>query len=181
MTRSTRDSSPFLRLGCLMALIVGPLCLIAGQAAAQAQNPTVQLAGGEGARIVRISPEACENLDLYAAPDTVDGAADYVPGVAADGRPVAPADIGGGTGYVPRRHYEFDVVVRPLAGSAMPGVSTSEMSVAHLRIDSRTGAVEIDGVPLSDGSRHALAEACAELHHTHTKQPLEPPHRTPAD
>lgn len=177
MTRSTPDFATFLRLGCLMALIAGPLCPVA----AKAQDPTAKLAGGEGARIVRISPEACESLDLYAAPDTVDGAADYVPGIAADGSPVVPADIGGGSGYEPRRHYEFDVVVRPLAGGATPDISASEMSVAHLRIDSRTGAVEIDGVPLSDGSRHALAEACAELHHKRTKQPLEVPHRTPAD
>ncbi|NIJ42695.1 hypothetical protein FHS78_003000 [Parvibaculum indicum] len=177
MTRSTPDFGSFLRLGCLLALIAGPLRPVA----AEAQDPVVNLAGGEGARIVRISPEACESLDLYAAPDTVDGGADYVPGVAVDGSPVAPADIGGGSGYEPRRHYEFDVVVRPLAGGTTPDISRSEMSVAHLRIDSRTGAVEIDGVPLSDGNRHALAEACAELHHTRPKQPPGPPYRAPAD
>ena len=38
-----------------------------------------------------------------------------------------------------------------------------------LRVDGRTGAVEIDGVPISEGSRHALAEACAELHHKGSK------------
>lgn len=177
MTRSIPDFGSVLRLGCLLAPMAGLLWPMA----ANAGNPVVNLAGGDDARIVRISPEACESLDIYASPDTVDGAADYVPGVAADGSPVAPADIDGGTGYEPRRHYEFDVVVRPLAAGATPDISTSEMSVARLRIDSRTGAVEIDGVPVSDAGRHALAEACAELHHTRTKQPVETRHRAPAD
>ena len=158
---SMADFTALVRLACLLALLAGP----AGATSALAQDPSAELAGGEDGRIVHISPEACDRLDLYTPPDAENGAADYVPGVAADGSPVASADLDGGSGYEPRRFYEFDVVVRPLGVGSTPDISRSDMSVAHLRIDSRTGAVDIDGVPVSDGSRHALAEACAELHH----------------
>ena len=157
MVRSTAEIAVIFRLGCLLALVAGPLGLIP----AEARGAEMDLAGGEGGKIVHISPEACRQLDIYAD----EGAADYVPGLAADGSSVAPADLDGGSGYRPRRFYEFDVVVRPLGAGYSPDVSMSDMPVAHLRIDSRTGAVEIDGAPVSDGNRHALAEACAELHH----------------
>ena len=160
MTHPIAHFRTLFRLGCLLSMAGAT-----GVASARAEGPADALAGGEGSRIVQVSPEACDWLDVYASPD----AADYVPGVAADGSTVAPADLDGGTGYEPRRFYEFDVVVRPFATGSTPDISTSEMSVAHLRVDSRTGAVEIDGVPISEGSRHALAEACAELHHKGSK------------
>lgn len=117
-----------------------------------------ELAGGPF-RVGEISDDACAAL-AAAAPS---GEADYKPGVAADGTPVAPADIDGGYRYELRPNYSFPVKIAPLANRNGKFSPDSSMEVATVTIDPKTGHVTIDGVEVA-GADEALADACA--HHS---------------
>lgn len=122
-----------------------------------------RLAGANDLSHARISDADCARIAPY-----LPGGADYVPGVAADGSAVAPADVDGGYGYGSRRLYEFDVTLDPLDGRPATFDSNSQMAVARVAIDMETGRTTIDGHDVS-GASHALAEACAGLHHKPVK------------
>lgn len=142
------------RLYILLALFP-----VLGGSAAHAE----ELAGSAAPRIVEISEDDCRRIAPY-----LPGGADYVPGVAADGSAVAPADIDGGYRYGLRPLYEFDVTLDPLVGRNPAFNSATEMTVARIAIDTRTGYATIDGEDIS-GVDHALAEACARLHQVRPK------------
>ena len=93
---------------------------------------------------------------------------DYVPGVAVDGSAVAPADLDGGHRYGQRPVYEFDITLDPVAALNPAFASTTQMAVARVRIDMATGRMTIDGHDVA-GADHAVAEACARLHHKSVK------------
>ncbi|MEQ8265964.1 hypothetical protein [Parvibaculum sp.] len=140
-----------------------PLMVLAALAAAPlAASAEEELAGGDAPRIAEISETDCRHIAPY-----LPGGADYVPGVAADGSAVAPADVDGGYRYGQWPVYEFYVTVRP-AGAANPAFAATEIPVALVRVDTKTGRTTIDGEDVS-GVDHALAEACARLHQTPAK------------
>jgi hypothetical protein len=116
-----------------------------------------ELAGGEDRpfRVVKISPEACSQIATYAS----NGEADYKPGVAADGTPVAPADLDGGAGLAPRTLYSFPIEIEPAGANPQFSPNTSLM-VADVTIDPKTGRMTIDGQDVT-GADRALAEACS--------------------
>jgi len=122
-----------------------------------------ELAGGDAPRIVEISEKDCRNIVPY-----LPGGADYVPGVAADGSAVAPADVDGGYRYGQWPVYEFFVTVIPAGAATPPFGTTTEIAVALVRVDTKTGRTTIDGEDVT-GTDHALAEACAGLHHKPVK------------
>lgn len=122
-----------------------------------------ELAGGDAPHVVEISEKDCRHIAPYIA-----GGADYVPGVAADGRAVAPADIGGGFEYRTREVYEFDAIIDPLLRRNPAFPSASRLNLARIAIDMKTGRVTMDGQDVS-GLDHALAEACARLHQPGSK------------
>ncbi|MDX5367271.1 MAG: hypothetical protein LPK88_12545 [Alphaproteobacteria bacterium] len=142
----------------MMKRLLSLLALLLAAAPAQAE-----LAGGDAPRIVEISEKDCRHIAPY-----LPGGADYVPGVAADGSAVAPADLGGGYGYGLRPVYEFDATLDPLVGRNPAFNSATEMTVARIAIDMVTGRVTIDGQDVT-GLDHSLAEACARLHHPSAK------------
>lgn len=91
-------------------------------------------------------------------------AASYRPGVDVQGRPVAPADLGGGSagtfGLADR--VTIDLLLPPPevpGGRRLP--SRSETRVGRLAVDLASGQVTIDGRPIGDPVARALAEACA--------------------
>lgn len=115
-----------------------------------------ELAGGDAPfEVVEISAEACAALATYIPT----GEADYKPGVAADGSPVAPADIDGGYPIEPREFYTFPVKIEPLGHNNPRYSSDSSLEVATVSVDPATGQVTVDGRTVS-GADHALAEAC---------------------
>ncbi len=127
-------------------------------AVSQASSQT--LAGQDGApRIAQISKSDCAAIAPY-----IPGGADYVPGVAVDGSAVAPADVDGSFTATPPALYQFDVIIDPVGPYAGSLGSESRLSLAHVTLDSRTGAIAIDGREIG-GVNHALTEACARLHH----------------
>lgn len=142
----------------MMKRLLSLLVLVLAAAPAQAE-----LAGSEAPRIVEISEQDCRHIAPY-----IPGGADYVPGVAADGRAVAPADLNGGYGYGLRPVYEFDATLDPLIGRNPAFNSATKMNVARIAIDMTTGRVTIDGEDVT-GLDHALAEACARLHQPQPK------------
>ena len=116
-----------------------------------------------GADIEYVSAADCAAIAAY-----LPGGADYVPGVAADGSAVAPADLDGGHRYGLRPVYEFDITLDPVAALNPAFASTTQMAVARVRIDMATGRTTIDGHDVA-GADHAVAEACARLHHKSVK------------
>ena len=140
-------------------ILSGILLVLAAPLAAHAE----ELAGGGPPRIVEISQEDCRHIAPY-----IPGGADYVPGVAADGSAVEPADIGGGYGYGHRPVYEFYVTVLPLGAASPAFAASTEIPVALVRVDTKTGRTTIDGQDVS-GVDHSLAEACARLHQSPAK------------
>lgn len=135
---------------CLLGLAcVGPV----------AASVAAELAGGDNDfSIAEIDPDACRQL----APYLSQGEAEYQPGVTVSGSAVAPADLTGGYAVPPRHFYEFPVKIRPLAGSVSPVAQASELEVAHIVFDAKSGRVTLDGHDISGGNR-ALSEACTHL------------------
>ncbi|MEW6091119.1 MAG: hypothetical protein AB1647_09360 [Pseudomonadota bacterium] len=142
----------------MMKRLLSLLLLLFAAAPAQAE-----LAGGEAPRIAGISEKDCRYIAPY-----LPGGADYVPGVAADGRAVAPADLNGGYGYGRRPVYEFDATLDPLVGRNPAFNSATKLTVARIAIDMASGRVTIDGQDVT-GLDHSLAEACARLHQPQPK------------
>ena len=116
-----------------------------------------------GADVEYVLAADCAAIAAY-----LPGGADYVPGVAADGSAVAPADLDGGHRYGLRPVYEFDITLDPVAALNPAFASTTQMAVARVRIDMATGRMTIDGHDVA-GADHAVAEACARLHHKSVK------------
>lgn len=117
-----------------------------------------ELAGGSSLHVVGISREACNRLATYIP----NGEADYKPGVTADGRTVAPADLDGGYGIAPRQSYSFPITIDPFGGQSARFSAHTGMDVAQVVLDPATGRVTIDGQDIA-GADRALAQACAEL------------------
>lgn len=109
-----------------------------------------------------VTREQCRALAAY-RPGA--GAA-YTPGVDVHGKPVAPADLpdsgAGALGLPPV--VEFDIKVNPFAyGSAAQGnaaLGQTAFPVGHVAIDTRSGAVTLNGHPIGGDQQQALAEAC---------------------
>ncbi len=122
--------------------------------------PSAALADGP----ITVGGDPCESLTSYEpAPDVA-----YQPGVDAEGNPVAPADLDGGSGSIlkPDREYRVDVTV-PLSdvtntsdGSGAARVADSDVNIGTVTV--RDGKVYFDGQLIGDESQHALAEACAK-------------------
>jgi len=128
-------------------------CLVASSSSLSADD---QAGKGEPFRVLDISPEDCAQL----APYVSSGDADYKPGVAVDGSPVAPADLDADNQLKPHSFYNLQIKIDPLAGGSAPFSNLSRLDVANVEIDTQTGHVTIDGQDIGVDGRHALAEAC---------------------
>jgi hypothetical protein len=128
-------------------VVVASILLTAGSA--MAQQPSVV-----------ISETDCRNLQIHRpAPDVK-----YRPGVDAQGRAVAPADLGNRTRIEPPREVTIDVT-RRIADITNLQTGThlykAEANVARLTV--RDGRVFYNDRPLGDRDQRAIAEACAQL------------------
>lgn len=116
-------------------------------APALAQSPPVTIAESE-----------CRTLTIHQpSPDVK-----YRPGVDAQGRGVAPADLGNRQRFQPPREVTIDVT-RRLSGPASRaiGIGGSELRILELKV--RDGRVYYGDQPLGDRDQRAIAEACAEM------------------
>ena len=107
---------------------------------------------------VTIAESECRNLSVHVpSPDVK-----YRPGVDAQGRQVAPADIGNRQRFQPPREVTIDVT-RKLTGvdTQALGIGGSELKILQLKV--RDGRVYYNDRPLGDRDQRAIAQACAEM------------------
>lgn len=110
------------------------------------------------AQTVVVDTAACRVLTPHQpAPDVA-----FRPGVDATGRPVAPADLGGGPSPV-ARSFAFDLnadlrpYLRPGSALFQPQLNVGRVAVGA------DGTVLFNGQRLDDGDRAALAAACRRV------------------
>ena len=149
-------------------LVAGSLSAAAFGWASLATADTDLLAAGDpsvGADGTVIIDDPCRSVSIH-EPDP--GVA-YQPGIDVDGKPVAPADLGGTPEPLvgPDHEYRIDLTTRlgdalsGPAGSGVDFVEKSEIGIGEVTV--RGGRVYFNGRPLDDQSEHARAEACAAL------------------
>ncbi len=156
-------------LGSVAAIVAGTLLLLSPAGAQQAQPQYSR---------VSITPDDCKNIQVYRPAPGVK----YQPGVDAQGRPVAPADLGNRPRIQAPKEITIEITRQlpgmttgksPTSGGPAPGGSaTSGTSAASKApgFDSKAylgyvtvkdGRAYYNGQPLGDPDARAIAEACA--------------------
>ena len=94
----------------------------------------------------------------------------FQPGVGANGKKVAPADLPGNDygGLVPDAIH-FDVQINPLlygrgASTTPSKYANTQVPVAHVDVDLKTGQASLNGRPLTADQDQALRDACRRPH-----------------
>ncbi len=109
---------------------------------------------------VAISLDTCRLVSTHVAEDSVA----FQPGVGAKGKPVTPADLGGGSTIKPPEDFSIDIT--DLLGDrvevpAAPGEYVPEADMGAIRV--KDGKLTYNGQELPDSALLALAEACRTL------------------
>lgn len=114
-------------------------------------------AAGAGARAegLTVDPAACRWLETYRPEPGQDPT--YRPGEDVRGRPVAPADLGGGSRLQLPERFEFEVLVRPRETGRL---RDSRIAVGRVTV-LPDGRLLWNGRPLDEPRRAALLELCA--------------------
>lgn len=114
--------------------------------AALAQTPTITIAESE-----------CRNLTIYQpSPDVK-----YKPGTDAQGRQVAPADLGNRQRFQPPKEITIDVTRRLVGSNAANSPFKAEANILQLKV--KDGKAYYGDQPLGDRDQRAIAQACAEM------------------
>ncbi len=126
----------------LLAALAGLLLA----APALAQSPQVTIAESE-----------CRNLTIHTpSPDVK-----YRPGTDAQGRAVAPADLGNRQRFQPPKEFTIDVTRRLASQNSSLSSFKAEASILQLRV--KDGRVYYGDQQLGDRDQRAIAQACAEM------------------
>lgn len=90
----------------------------------------------------------------------------YQPGVDVRGKKVAPADVGGGPSWKVPDSITIDIGIdiAEKYGIGAGGKFTGEAVIAKVTVDSRTGAVLLDGKPAGNAEETAIAKACRDAY-----------------
>jgi hypothetical protein len=106
---------------------------------------------------VTIAESECRNLTVHQpSPDVK-----YRPGTDAQGRAVAPADLGNRQRFQPPKEITIDVT-RRLAGTNAPSsLFKAEANILQLKV--RDGRIYYGDQQLGDRDQRAIAQACAEM------------------
>ncbi|MBI1777530.1 MAG: hypothetical protein HYR63_19500 [Proteobacteria bacterium] len=141
------------RLNWQRTIIAALVC--AGMPAAAQQAPS-------GASRIAITPNDCSNIQVYKTPPGVK----YQPGVDAQGRAVAPADLGNRRRIEVPKDFAIEIT-RTLPGvaggsSAKTTKTPAFDAKAYLGyVTVKDGRAYYNGQPLGDPEARAIAEACA--------------------
>lgn len=108
------------------------------------------------AQTLVIDSAACRLLERYRPEPGQDPA--YRAGEDVRGRPVAPADLGGGTALALPETFEFELEVRPRESGRL---RDSRIGVGRVSV-LPDGRLLWNGEPLDDARRVALLELCRE-------------------
>ncbi|MCF8499133.1 MAG: hypothetical protein K9H11_01565, partial [Rhodospirillum sp.] len=130
-------------------------------AAAASGPPRPPSAEAMAAKSVTVRPEDCRRLVAHhPSPDVA-----YSPGVDVHGKPVVPADLEDRSAWSQGldKGFTMTLAIDPYERSgreAPRGLSASSIPIGTLSYDIGTGHMTLDGRPLSDPQRAALAAAC---------------------
>ncbi|HYM31101.1 MAG TPA: hypothetical protein VEU47_07380 [Candidatus Cybelea sp.] len=128
--------------------IAAALAWIVAAHAEAADRPSAVIDRADCQRLVRHVPDADVN---------------YKPGVDVQGRAVAPADMsGGGNAGVPDKiRIDLQIYLAQAGGNTGPQkLGQSYVNTGTVTVDPKTGAVALNGQPVSDDAAADIAEAC---------------------
>jgi hypothetical protein len=126
--------------------IIAALAGLLLTAPAFAQSPQVTIAESE-----------CRNLTIHTpSPDVK-----YRPGVDAQGRAVAPADLGNRQRFEPPKEFTIDVTRRLASQGCSASSFKAEANILQLKV--KDGRVYYGDRQLGDRDQRAIAQACAEM------------------
>jgi len=167
-----------IRLPILAALVSGSTIVALGMVRpvlAAEQNTAAPPAASTGVKV--------EPLPVVVAMDTADCrrflvqkgqvAADYQPppgvnyqpGVDVNGKPVAPADLPGSTGYQLPQTLTLDLKIpfaRLLGSRTPPRMGQAEVGLGKMTLDIASGRLSLDGAPVMPEAEDAILLACQE-------------------
>ena len=132
-----------------MRLLTLILALTAIALPAQAETATVTVTRND-----------CRHVTAH----TPDASAAYTPGSTADGRSVAPADLGGGYKVKPPETFSMDINIDLQERFGLPANKGQYMGEIRAgRVEIKDGRAFYNGQELATGAQNAVAEACAKL------------------
>ena len=109
---------------------------------------------------VTVTKNDCRNVVSHAP----DASVAYTPGVTADGRSVAPADLNGSYRVKPPETFSIDINIDLQERFGLPankGQYMGELKAGKVEI--KNGKAFYNGQELATGSQNAIAAACREL------------------
>ncbi len=112
---------------------------------------------------LEVDGAACDHLVTYVEPPGVE----YRPGVDADGNPVAPADLNGGSQIklpikvtIPITDYLYSKLANASGQPAPNGFVQPSLTVGVVTYDITSGQLTFNGQPLTTDPDGALAQLC---------------------
>lgn len=116
-------------------------------------------AGAETTTIT-VTKADCRNVVAH----TPDASVAYTPGVTANGRRVAPADLGGGSTIKPPESFSIQIDVDLEEYFGLPANKGRFMGDLNAgKVEFKDGKLTYNGQELATGSQNAVAEACRKL------------------
>lgn len=113
------------------------------------------------AATVTVTRDDCRHIVTH----TPDASVAYTPGVDAYGRPVAPANLGGGHSVKPPETFSMDINIDLQERFGLPankGQYMGEIKAGRVEIK-KDGRAYYNGQELATGAQNEIARACREL------------------
>lgn len=112
------------------------------------------------AATVTVTKNDCRHIVAH----TPDASVAYTPGVTADGRAVAPADLGGGYSVKPPESFSMDINIDLQERFGLPANKGQYMGEIRAgKVEIKNGRAFYNGQELATGAQNAVAEACRKL------------------
>lgn len=112
------------------------------------------------AATVTVTKNDCRHIVAH----TPDASVAYTPGVTADGRSVAPANLGGGYAVKPPETFSMDINIDLKERFGLPAKKGQYMGeIKAGKVEIKNGRAFYNGQELATGAQNAVAEACRKL------------------
>lgn len=109
---------------------------------------------------ITVTKADCRNVVAH----TPDSSVAYTPGVTADGRRVAPADLAGGARIKPPESFSIQINIDLQERFGLPANKGQYMGEVNAgKVEYKDGKLTYNGQELATGSQNAIAEACRKL------------------
>lgn len=109
---------------------------------------------------ITVTKADCRNIVAH----TPDASVAYTPGVTADGRRVAPADLAGGSTIKPPDSFSMQINIDLQERFGLPANKGQYMGELNAgKVEYKDGKLTYNGQELATGSQNAIAEACRKL------------------